>query len=403
MSTQPELRGIPAVLPPVVRPDATLAVLDISEYFADRSGGVRTYLQAKGCFVANHPTMRRTLVVPGDADTVEDGPGDRTYRLRGPAIPFASYRLMLATRSVARIIAHERPDIVEVGSAYLVPWLVSRARRRQPARVAWFYHSNLPRLVVPAYEQAGLASTAVAHSIGAYVRRLSRLADVTLAASDFSARELAHWGVETVERVTLGVDTAHFAPRRRGRCREVRARLGIAEGPLVGFVGRLAAEKQVDVLLRAWPTVARQTGATLVIVGDGPQRARLARLAEGQRVRLLPHETDRERLADLLAALDLYVSPAPFETFGLAVCEAMASGVPVVSVDHGAAAELVRRSAAGALAPLGDPDALAQAMLAALDADRARQSTAVRRYVEQHHTWDVAMHRLIDVYRQVLG
>jgi alpha-1,6-mannosyltransferase len=399
---QPERMGLPASLPPVLRPEATLAVLDISEYFADRSGGVRTYLRAKGRFVASRPELRRTLVVPGDADTLEESEGDRTYRLRGPAIPFASYRLMLATRSVARIIAHERPDIVEVGSAYLVPWLVSRARRRHPARVAWFYHSNLPRLVVPSFERGGIVSATVAHSIGRYVRRLSRLSDVTLAASEFAARELAHWGVDAVERVTLGVDTTHFTPARRVQRNAVRARLGVVDGPLVGFVGRLATEKQVDVLVHAWPTVARQTGATLVIVGDGPQRVRLARLAEGQRVVMLPHETDRNRLADLLAALDLYVSPAPFETFGLAVCEAMACGVPVVSVDHGAVAELVRRSEAGGLAPLGDAAALAEAILAALHTDHAMQSRAVRRYVEAHHTWDVAMHRLLDAYRRLL-
>src|SRR5690606_30575956 len=148
--------------------------------------------------------------------------------------------------------------------------------------------------------------------------------------------ELHHWGVERVERVTLGVDVEHFTPARRLRVDAVRARLGIRQGaPLVGFVGRLAAEKQVDVLLKAWSTVARTTGAMLVIVGSGPQAERLAALADVGTVRMLPHEPDRERLADLLAALDVYAAPAPFETFGLSVCEALASGVPVVSVDHG--------------------------------------------------------------------
>jgi len=394
--------GLANDLPAISRPDATLAVLDISEYFGDRSGGVRTYLRAKGEYVARSPALRRTLVVPGATDALEDEPGNRTYRLRGPAIPFASYRLMLATRSVARIIAHERPDIVEVGSAYLVPWLVSRARRRHPAKVAWFYHSNLPRLVVPNFERGRVAG-ATARTLGGYVRQLSALADVTLAASDFSVRELARWGVDAVERVTLGVNTELFTPTRRVRRAEVRARLGIIEGPLVGFVGRLATEKQVDVLLQSWPRVARESGATLVIVGDGPQARRLAQLATGQRVVMLPHETDRDKLADLLAALDLYVSPAPFETFGLAVCEALASGVPVVSVDHGAAAELVQASGAGMLAPYGDVDALGNAMLAVLNRDREPLSEAARQHVEQHHRWDVAMEGLFDVYRRLLS
>lgn len=394
--------GLANALPAITRPDAALAVLDISEYFGDRSGGVRTYLRAKGEYVARSPSLRRTLVVPGATDALEDAPGNRTYRLRGPAIPFASYRLMLATRSVARIIAHERPDIVEVGSAYVVPWLVSRARRRHPAKVAWFYHSNLPRLVVPNFER-GRAATATARALGSYVQQLSRLADVTLAASEFSVRELARWGVDAVERMTLGVDTELFTPTRRVRRAEIRARLGVREGPLVGFVGRLATEKQVDVLLRCWPMVARRSGATLVIVGDGPQASRLTELAAGQRIVMLPHETDREKLADLLAALDLYVSPAPFETFGLAVCEALASGVPVVSVDHGAAAELVQASGAGMLAPYGDVDALGEAMLAVLHRDREPLSEAARQHVERYHRWDVAMDGVFDVYRRMLA
>jgi alpha-1,6-mannosyltransferase len=390
-------------LPPVLRPEATLTVLDISEYYSEGSGGVRTYLDAKGRFVQSVSNLRRTLVVPGARDSIADVPGDRTYRLRGPAIPFHSYRLMLATRSVARIIAHERPDIVEIGSAYVVPWAVSRARRRHPARVAWFYHSNLPRLIAPDLARAGASRAVLVRAVGAYVHQLGKLADVTLAASDFAAAELARWGVERVERVTLGVDTEHFTPARRERAAAVRATLGVEPGvPLIGFVGRLAAEKQVDMLLHAWPRVARETGAMLVIVGNGPQRARLAALAAGQRVLMLPHESDRERLADLLAALDLYVSPAPYETFGLAVCEALASGVPVVSVDHGAAAELVRASGVGALAPLGDAVALGQAIVGALVTDRVAHGARARAYVEAHHTWDVAFMSLFARYRHLL-
>jgi alpha-1,6-mannosyltransferase len=390
-------------LPPILRPQASLAVLDISEYYSEGSGGVRTYLDAKGRFVQSVSNLRRTLVVPGARDGIADVPGDRTYRLRGPAIPFHSYRLMLATRSVARIIAHERPDIVEIGSAYVVPWAVSRSRRRHRAKVAWFYHSNLPRLIAPDLARAGASRAMLVRAVGGYVRQLGKLADVTLAASDFAAAELARWGVERVARVILGVDAEHFTPARRSRMAAIRDQLGIPPGvPMVGFAGRLAAEKQVEMLLHAWPRVTRATGAVLVMVGSGPQHARLAALAAGQRVLMLPHEADRDRLADLLAALDLYVSPAPFETFGLAVCEALASGVPVVSVDHGAAAELVRASGVGALAPLGDPVALGEAILGALDADHPTHRARARSYVEGHHTWDVAFAHLFGVYRQLL-
>lgn len=388
-------------LTPIARPDASLAVLDISEYYSDSSGGVRTYLAAKHRFVAERPALRGAMVVPGAADSVSDDPGYRTYRLRGPSIPFHSYRFLLATGSVSRIIAHERPDIVEIGSAYFVPWVVSRARRRHPARVAWFYHSNIPRLAAPSMNQHRGAGAAVVRSLGAYVRRLGQLADVTLAASDFAFRDLASWGVERVERVTLGVDLNRFHPDRRARRELMRAELGVTSGPLVGFVGRLAAEKQVDALIRAWPVVERRTGGTLVLVGHGPQEARLRAQAAEHRVRLLPYQRHRDQLADLMAALDLYVSPAPYETFGLAICEALSSGVPVVAVDHGGGAELVRDSGAGRLVPHGDTAALTEAIVAALDEAREPLATRARQYVEGRHGWDSALTRLFEIYARV--
>jgi alpha-1,6-mannosyltransferase len=390
-----------AKLPALTRTDPSLSVLDISEYYSDSSGGVRTYLEAKHAYVAARPSLRRTMVVPGEMDAVWDEPGNRTYRLRGPAIPFHSYRFLLATRSVARIIAHEQPDVVEIGSAYFVPWVVSRARRRNSARVAWFYHSNLPRLAAPSMNQRRGSGALVVRSLGTYVQRLGRLADITLAASDSAANDLRAWGVENVERTSLGVDLSRFHPSRRAEREAVRAQLGITCGPLVGFVGRLAAEKQVDALLRAWPAVERRTGGTLVLVGHGPQEGRLRALAANQRVLFLPHERNRDRLANFLAALDLYVSPAPYETFGLAVCEALASGVPVVAVNQGGAAELVRNSAAGMLAELGDAAGLAEAMLTTLSAQRGPLSAQARRYVEAHHSWRDVLTQLFDIYRRL--
>lgn len=389
------------MLPDVQRRDSQLAVLDISEYYSETSGGVRTYLEAKGQYVAARPSLRRTLVVPGHADSVTDAPGNRTYRLRGPAIPYHSYRFLLATRSVARIIAHESPDIVEIGSAYFVPWVVSRARRRHRATVAWFYHSNIPRLIAPDPASSGLIRRSAQQAVGRYVNRLGRLADVTLAASAFAASDLSAWGVERIERVTLGVDTGLFNPARRTRAAEVRAGLGVTDGPLVGFVGRLATEKQLAVLLRAWPLIERKTGGTLVIIGNGPQAARLHALATGHRVQMLPYQGDRDRLADVVAAFDLYVSPAPYETFGLAVCEALAAGVPVLSVDHGAAAELVHASGGGRLFPFGESDALAEAAVSMLLSDSSVYRARARAHVARHHNWDAAMTTLFSAYQRI--
>ena len=116
-------------------------------------------------------------------------------------------------------------------------------------------------------------------------------------------------------------------------------------------------------VLEAWPEVERRTGATLLLVGDGPARRHLKAHSESRRVVWLPLVSDRDLTADLLAAADLYVAPGPAETFGLSALEAMAAGIPVLSVDRGGVADRIRDSGAGALYPAGDSPALAEAAI----------------------------------------
>ena len=117
----------------------------------------------------------------------------------------------------------------------------------------------------------------------------------------------------------------------------------------------------------------------------------------------LPFQHDRERLADLLAAVDLAVSPCSIETFGLSALEAIASGTPLLSADRGGVAETVGRSGAGATFPSGDAGALADQANALLLGDLVALGTRGRRYAEADHGWDAVLDRIFDVYRSVLA
>jgi len=391
-------------LPPRLRPGAALGVLDITEFFGETTGGVRTYLLQKARYVQRRTELRQTIVVPGARDEILEASGVRCYRLHGPSVPTQKpYRFMLATRSTSRIVAHERPDLIEVGSTWFAPWLVHLATRRVDVPAVWFYHSNFPRVIAPWPETAGRVKRAAAEFAWGYVRRLGRMVRATLAPSDFVARELERVGVERVVRVGLGVDLERFHPARRAMAAETRQRYGLPEGPLAIYVGRLAGEKEVDLLLTAWPEVERRTGTRLVLVGDGPSRRRLQRRPGSERMYWLPFQQDRERLADLLAAVDLAVSPCSIETFGLSALEAIASGTPLLSADRGGVAETVGRSGAGATFPSGDAGALADQAKALLLGDLAVLGARGRRYAEADHGWDAVLDRIFDVYRSVLA
>jgi alpha-1,6-mannosyltransferase len=391
-------------LPPRLRPGAGLSILDISEFFGETTGGVRTYLLEKARHVQRNPSLRQVLVVPGATDEILEGAGVRCYRLRGAHIPTQKpYRFMLATESTSRIVAHERPDLIEVGSAWFAPWLIRQATRRLNVPTVWFYHSNFPRIIAPRPQSAGWLRRWASAAAWQYVRRLGRLVHTTIAPSETVVRELHSAGLEKVVCVPLGVDLDRFHPARRNTAAQTRTRYGLPAGLLAMYVGRIAGEKDLDVLLRGWQQVEQRTGTRLVIVGDGPARRSLAASPGGNRVIWLPFERDRDSLADLYAAVDLYVAPGPAETFGLAALEALASGCPVLSVDQGGVAETVGRSGAGMLYRSGDSAHMAEVAERLLETDSTGLRVMARQYAETHHSWNAVFERLFSVYRTVLA
>ncbi len=390
-------------LPPVLRPDAALSVLDITEWFGSTSGGIRTYLLQKALYVAARPWLRQTLVVPGARDAITGESGVRLYRLKGPPIPRQKpYRFMLATRSVARIVRHERPDLIEIGSPFIVPWIVRHATKALDVPLICFYHTNLPRMFSPRAGHDSAARRAVYNASWRYMRRLDRMFPLTVVTSSFSANDLAREGITRIAKVPLGVDLERFRPARREDAAATRARCGMPDGPLAGFVGRFAAEKELDVVLDAWGAVERATGARLVLIGAGPLERALRAHPYGSRVTFLPFQSDRETLANMLAAVDVVVAPGRIETFGLSALEALASGTPVLTADQGGVSEQVANSGAGRAYISGSAESLAAEAIALFGDDLEALGRLGRAYAESKHGWDTVFDRLFAVYRSVL-
>ena len=379
---------------------APLRVLDITEWFGETSGGVRRYLLEKARYVSRREGLSHVVVVPGPRTSVTRSAGVRWYRLKGPVIPRqAPYRALYRARAIRRIVAREQPDLIEVGSPWLAPWIARGAARRAGIPAVWFFHGNFP---------AGLDRPAT-DAAWWYVRRVASGFARIVVSSESTGRDLERAGVERVTRIPLGVDLDTFHPRRRLAVDATRAAFGLppAPAPVVAFVGRLVAEKELDLLATAWPAIARETGATLLLVGSGPREATLRQQLErldAPRVLWRPFESSRDQMANLLAAVDLCVAPGSTETFGLAPLEALASGTPVVSADSGGVAEQVLRSGAGALFGSGNAEELGRVVVATLG--RARDGTLGqlgRAYAEREHGWDMVFDRLFAMYREVLS
>lgn len=393
---------------PRPQPRAARTVLDFTEFFGETSGGIRTYLTEKARYVERSRHLRQSIVVPGPRDDVSETRRVRCYRVGSFPIPGqAPYRFMLDRATTVRIVRHERPDIVELGSAGFAPWHVIDACAKLDIPLVSFFHSNIPRLLGGASAHPTVGQRARTAILWRYLRRIDRVLARTMVASRCMAAELVANGITNIAHVPLGVDLEQFRPTLRPEGRELYRALypvlGTDDRPIVLFVGRFAAEKRLDLLLRAWPRVAARTGAVLVLAGDGPLRQRLLEQYAHDDVRWLGFVSDRDVVARLLAAADAVVSPGDHETFGLAALEAIACGTPVISADAGGTAELIADSGGGVLFPAGDSYALAESLEHLLGAGRAQFGRAGRRHAERHNSWPAVFASVFNVYDTVLS
>jgi len=390
-------------LPPVSRPDATLAVLDTTEWFAPTSGGIRTYLLQKELYITTRPWLRHALVVPWSTDGIVEREGARWYECRGPRIPRNEpYRLMFSVQRMRRVLTHERPDVIEIGSPALAPWLVFRALGRRDVPIVNFFHSHFPALLSGSRRPIPPVREILRDVAWSYARRMDRHVTATIAASRFVADDLEKAGIPNVVRIPLGVDLEHFSPDRRAHAAATRAEWKLpADGPLVTFIGRFAHEKELDVLMDAWPAIQRRTGASLVMAGEGPERQALQQRNRGGQVFWLPFIADRARLADLQAASSVYMATSPHETFGLSPLEAMACGTPVLAADGGGVREHVLSSGAGALFTPGDADDLAERAIQLLCEDLASHGARARAFAAREHSWDSVFDRVFALYERI--
>ncbi|GII64357.1 glycosyl transferase family 1 [Sphaerisporangium krabiense] len=239
------------------------------------------------------------------------------------------------------------------------------------------------------------------------LRRVGRHVDVVTYLGEYTRSRLATV-LPRLERLVPGVDTEVYTPGADGSA--VRRRHGLADRPVVVCVSRLIPRKGQDVLIRAMPLVHRSVpDAVLLIVGDGPDRDRLAKTAQAASV---PHAVvftgavPREELPAHYAAGDVYAMPCrtrraglDVEGLGIVYLEASACGLPVVAGDSGGAPDAVLDGETGYVVDGRDVPMVA-GRLAALLRDRALAAElgrAGRAWVESRWRWDTQAARLAEL------
>jgi phosphatidylinositol alpha 1,6-mannosyltransferase len=313
--------------------------------------------------------------------------------VRVPAVPlpgYPSFRLGLPSRRVRDALIRHRTEIVHLASPVVLGAHGAAVARRLGLPMIAVYQTDLPSYA-RAY-RLGQAGEAFAWR---WLRGIHNGAARTLAPSTVTATGLLGRGIANVWLWGRGVDTVRFDPARRSQ--EVRARLAPGGELIVGYVGRLATEKQVELLAG----ITALQGVRLVIVGAGPAEAMLRQHMPDA---LFLGERRGDELAAIYASLDVFVHSGPYETFGQTLQEAAASGLPVVAPAAGGPLDLVEDGVTGYLVPPGDADAFTAAVvrLAADPAARAAFGAAGRRKV-LGRSWPALTEELIGHYAAVLG
>ncbi len=242
-----------------------------------------------------------------------------------------------------------------------------------------------------------------------YLRHFKRI----IAVSEACRRGLLGIGIpgEKITLVPNGVDAGKWKPGLDGR--EFRTAFRIGERvPLVGAIAVLRPEKGIEVLLRAWAEVVKESHQAMLAIVGGPEHSQEA---YGQSLRSLARLLGVEdsvvfcgHLVDLspvYGAFDLFVSSSHSEAFGLSLATAMACGKPVVSTRSGGPEEIVEDGVSGCLCLPGDPVALSQAILGMIaDGDKRNEmGRAARKRIADRFSLDWQIQSLEKLFREVAG
>jgi len=270
-----------------------------------------------------------------------------------PMYPDLRFGLSFATTLQQRWL-HADTQLVHVATEGPLGWAAVTAAQRLGLPVTSDFRTNFHQYA--RYYGAGW----VAPLVQAYLRRFHARTWRSFVPTQETLRDLSDAGFERLHVIGRGVDTRRFAPGWRSP--ELRSRWSPQRGPVLLYVGRLAAEKNIGLALLAYRAAQAEVRALrMVVVGDGPRRAALARAFPDV---LFAGVQRGEALSRHYASADVFVFPSLSDTFGNVVLEALASGLPVLAFDTAAAAEHVEDRISGRLVRRGDERAFVDAACA---------------------------------------
>ncbi len=384
-----------------------MRIVDVAAFYSPQGGGVKTYIdrKMKAGPAAGHEII---IIAPGDSNRVEEyGPGARIIFLDEPKFPLdRKYHYFRNDIALHAAITAAEPDIVEASS----PWRSARHVGEWPGLAPRVLIMHADPMSAYAYRWFGkIASRKTIDKrldwFWNHLVQLDAMFDATITAGQALTDRLVEVGMTNVITNPMGVADTVFSPGHRDA--GLRARmLDRCELPedatLLLAAGRHAPEKRWPMVIDAVTAAGASAPVGLILIGDGRERAKVARAAaQNPHVQLLAPISDRLELARLFASADALIHGCEAETFCMVAAEARASGLPLIVPDGGGAADQARLSGGWTYA-WGDAASAVEAILAFIASDRVAAATTARSNSSSVRTMDEHFHDLFAFYETLI-
>lgn len=321
--------------------------------------------------------------------------GAKIHGVTGMPLPlYPELKLAIPRPHLRTVIEKFQPDLIHVvNPAVLGVGGIYYAKILNIPLVA-SYHTHLPQYL----QHYGLG--ALEGLLWELLKLGHNQASLNLCTSTAMVEELRNHGIERVNLWQRGVDTELFQPHLFSRQMRSRLSQGHPDAPLLLYVGRVSAEKQIDEIK---PVLEAIPHARLAIVGDGPHRKTLISHFAGTPTYFAGYMQGLE-LAVAFATADAFIFPSRTETLGLVLLEAMAAGCPVVAAASGGIPDIVTDGVNGYLFDPQDSQGAVKATQRLLDAKEERERLRQNARLEaERWGWAAATQQLQQYYLQVLG
>lgn len=312
-------------------------------------------------------------------------------------IPFPFYpelKMAVPRPSIRKVLLKFRPDIVHAANPAILGVGGIYYAKKMNIPLICSYHTHLPKY----FHHYGFG--ALETIVWKLIKLAHNKARLNLCTSTAMVNELQDHGIQRVELWQRGVDTEMFQPRFASETMRSRLSHGKPHDPILLYVGRLAAEKEIE---RIRPVLEAIPEVSLALVGNGPHRKALERHFRNTRTNFVGYLQGRE-LASAFASADAFILPSRTETLGLVLLEAMAAGCPPVAANSGGIPDIVTDGANGYLFEPDDPAGAVRAMQRLLYAKEEREALRRNARIEaEKWDWAAATAQLHQYYRSVIN